>query len=132
MGIKRYNAEKDNTITNAYKSNLTARATGSNMGLSDSLEVFRIYGQQDSGSSELSRVVIQFPMSGITTDRTNGIADQESKIQVDTLEKNCEEFGIQLFGMVLSGSLMTTTYLIRGEMLVLAWFLMRDWRWQVT
>ena len=34
-----------------------------------------------------------------TTDRTNGIADQESKIQVDTLEKNCEEFGIQLFGM---------------------------------
>ena len=73
MGIKRYNAEKDNTITNAYKSNLTSRATGSNMGLSDSLEVFRIYGQQDSGSSELSRVVIQFPMSGITTDRTNGV-----------------------------------------------------------
>ena len=34
-----------------------------------------------------------------TTDRTNGIADQESKIQVDTLEKNCKEFGIQLFGM---------------------------------
>ena len=34
-----------------------------------------------------------------TTDRTNGIADQESKIQVDTLENNCKEFGIQLFGM---------------------------------
>ena len=34
-----------------------------------------------------------------TTDRTNGIADQESKIQVDTLEKNCKEFGVQLFGM---------------------------------
>ena len=34
-----------------------------------------------------------------TTDRTKGISDQESKIQVDTLEKNCKEFGIQLFGM---------------------------------
>ena len=34
-----------------------------------------------------------------TTDRTNGIADQESKIQVDTLEKNCKEFEVQLFGM---------------------------------
>ena len=34
-----------------------------------------------------------------TTDRTNGISDKESKIQVDTLEKNCKEFDIQLFGM---------------------------------
>ena len=32
-----------------------------------------------------------------TTDRTKGIDDQESKIQVDTLRKNCNEFGIQLF-----------------------------------
>ena len=34
-----------------------------------------------------------------TTDRTKGIADLDSKIQVETLEKNCEEFGIKLFGM---------------------------------
>ena len=34
-----------------------------------------------------------------TTDRTKGILDQESKIQVDTLDTNCKEFGIQLFGM---------------------------------
>ena len=34
-----------------------------------------------------------------TTDRSKGISDQESKIQVDTLESNCKEFGIQLFGM---------------------------------
>ena len=34
-----------------------------------------------------------------TTDRSKGISDQESKIQVDTLETNCKEFGIQLFGM---------------------------------
>ncbi|MAV62253.1 MAG: 3-isopropylmalate dehydratase large subunit [Candidatus Pelagibacter sp.] len=34
-----------------------------------------------------------------TTDRSKGIDDQESKIQVDTLGKNCKEFGIQLFEM---------------------------------
>ncbi len=34
-----------------------------------------------------------------TTDRTKGIFDQESKIQVDTLDSNCKEFGIQVFGM---------------------------------
>jgi len=34
-----------------------------------------------------------------TTDRSKGIDDQESKIQVETLEKNCKEFGIKLFGM---------------------------------
>jgi len=32
-----------------------------------------------------------------TTDRSKGIADNESKIQVDTLRKNCKEFGVQLF-----------------------------------
>ena len=31
-----------------------------------------------------------------TTDRTKGISDEESKLQVDTLEKNCNEFGIKL------------------------------------
>tara|TARA_Y100000590_G_scaffold292049_1_gene328793 strand:- start:636 stop:2039 length:1404 start_codon:yes stop_codon:yes gene_type:complete len=34
-----------------------------------------------------------------TTDRSKGIDDQESKIQVDTLGKNCKDFGIQLFEM---------------------------------
>ena len=34
-----------------------------------------------------------------TTDRTKGIADEESKIQVETLEANCKEFGVQLFSM---------------------------------
>jgi len=32
-----------------------------------------------------------------TTDRSEGIKDKESKIQVDTLRNNCKEFGIQLF-----------------------------------
>ena len=34
-----------------------------------------------------------------TTDRSKGINDEDSKIQVETLEKNCKEFGVQLFGM---------------------------------
>ena len=34
-----------------------------------------------------------------TTDRSKGIDDEDSKIQVETLDKNCNEFDIQLFGM---------------------------------
>ena len=34
-----------------------------------------------------------------TSDRSKGISDLESKLQVETLEKNCKEFGIKLFGM---------------------------------
>ena len=77
MAIKRYTADADNTITNAYKQNLTTRGTGSNMGESDVLEVFSIYAQESSSSSELSRVLISFPVTGtsagyISYDRTQG------------------------------------------------------------
>ena len=34
-----------------------------------------------------------------TTDRSKGIDDRESKIQVEALEENCKEFGIKLFDM---------------------------------
>ena len=34
-----------------------------------------------------------------TTNRSKGIDDEESKIQVETLEMNCKEFGIELFDM---------------------------------
>ena len=34
-----------------------------------------------------------------TTNRSKGIDDKESRIQVDTLGKNCKEFGIELFDM---------------------------------
>jgi 3-isopropylmalate/(R)-2-methylmalate dehydratase large subunit len=34
-----------------------------------------------------------------TTDRSKGIAEEESRIQVETLEKNCRDFGIQYFSM---------------------------------
>ena len=34
-----------------------------------------------------------------TSNRSLGIEDRESKIQVETLEKNCKEFGIKLFNI---------------------------------
>src|SRR5689334_18838818 len=34
-----------------------------------------------------------------TTDRSKGITEEESRIQVETLEQNCREFGIEYFSM---------------------------------
>ena len=70
MAIKRYIANADNTITNAYKEDFNTRGTGSNMGQADILEVFSLYAQRDSGSAELSRILVQFPVSTISADRT--------------------------------------------------------------
>ena len=74
MAIKKYYATADNTISNAFDETLLSsnRATGSNMGASDILEVFQIYGQQSSGSFERSRVLIQFDTVKIKADRDNG------------------------------------------------------------
>ena len=77
MGIKRYTAINDNTLTNAYEPNLVTRGTSSNMGLADSLEVFSIYAQANSSSSELTRILTKFPV--VTADATTTIqADRAS------------------------------------------------------
>ena len=73
MGIKKYVANADNTITNAFKSNLSTRATGANAGAADILETFSIYGRQATSSAEISRILVKFPVTDITTDRTNGV-----------------------------------------------------------
>ena len=84
MGIKRYFASKDNTITNAFKENLSTRGTGSNMGASDILETFVIHGQttasvdlipsaHNAANAEQSRAIIQFPVVDIQSDMGNGI-----------------------------------------------------------
>lgn len=81
MGIKRYKANADNTIVNAFQPNLRTRGTGANCGQADILECFSIYdrtllsGSKGDGtvaSSELSRILINFPIANIKTDRTNG------------------------------------------------------------
>ena len=58
MAIKRYLASADNTITNAFKENLSTRGTDANMGAADSLEVFSIYGQASTSSVEKSRILV--------------------------------------------------------------------------
>jgi len=76
MAIKRYTAIADNTITNAYKSDLSTRGSGSNMGAADTVEIFSLYGQASgtSGlSSELSRAILKFPIAGMQTDRSASI-----------------------------------------------------------
>ena len=89
MSIKRYTAVKDNTITNAYGVNkgTSTRATGSNMGAADILEVFSIYGQQTVSSSvntasvELSRTLIKFPISSISSNRAADLIPQSGSVE---------------------------------------------------
>ena len=71
MPIKKYIANKDTTITDAYKENLITRATDANIGAADSLEMYAIYAQANSSSLERSRILVQFPIQDIVTDRTN-------------------------------------------------------------
>jgi len=80
MSIKRYNSEKDNTISTAYRENLSARSTKANMGASDILEIFSIYGQAASSSVEKTRVLMQFPVSEIATDRSIDVLPQSGSV----------------------------------------------------
>jgi hypothetical protein len=80
MAIKRYFSNADTTITNAFKANLTSRGVSGNMGQSDILEVFSIYGQSSPSSSELSRVLVQFSINDIITDRANALIPASGSI----------------------------------------------------
>ena len=73
MAIKRYFPNKDNTISNAFDESLVIRGTGSNMGFADVLEIFSIYAQANTASSELSRVLLEFPISEISSDRSDSV-----------------------------------------------------------
>jgi hypothetical protein len=81
MAIKRYFANADTTITNAFKANLSTRGVSGNMGLSDILEVFSLYGQAEASSSELSRVLVQFPTADILVDRNAGLIPASGSIE---------------------------------------------------
>jgi hypothetical protein len=72
MAIKKYRAKSDNTIVSTYDPNMSTRASGSNTGQADVVEVYSIYGRQATGSQELSRVLMNFPVSSISSDRTAG------------------------------------------------------------
>ena len=74
MAVKKYIADADATITNAFKANMSDRGTGANMGASDSMEVFSIWSQISSSTSghslENSRALIKFPIGDISSDRS--------------------------------------------------------------
>jgi len=90
MSIKRYFSNADNTITNAFKANLTTRGTGSNAGASDILEVFAIFGQASSGSLEKSRALINFDISKIKKDRDSGVIPQSGSVNFTLRVFNAE------------------------------------------
>ena len=101
MAIKRYFADADNTITNAYEENLTTRGTGSNMGRADILEVFSLYGQESSTSSELTRFLIKFPITDLSTDRTNGNLPASGSVSFYLKLSNAKHAGTLPEGFVL-------------------------------
>ena len=80
MAIKRYIAIADNTITNQYNAALSSQRTSANAGLADSLEVFKIYGQVLSNTTEQSRILIRFPINetDLTSDITTIKQDRDS------------------------------------------------------
>ena len=80
MGLKKYVADADTTIVNAFPPNLATRATGANAGAADVMEVYSIYGRENTGSQELSRVLVKFPISSISTDRTNGVVPASGSV----------------------------------------------------
>lgn len=80
MTIKRWVASKDNTITNSFKDNLVTRATGSNLGESDVVEIFSIYAQASDTSLEKSRAILQFPIDSIVTARNEKDIPQSGSV----------------------------------------------------
>ena len=80
MAIKRYKADADNTIVNAYAPNLRSRATGSNMGQADVSEVYSIWGRPSTSSAELSRVLTKFDVDSISSDRTAGTIPAQGSV----------------------------------------------------
>ncbi|MDP6771413.1 MAG: hypothetical protein QF704_12005, partial [Anaerolineales bacterium] len=90
MAIKRYTASADNTIVNAYEPNLRTRGTGANAGQADILETFSIYGRVTTSSQELSRILIKFPVTDISTDRTNGVVPASGSVSFYLRMHNAE------------------------------------------
>ena len=73
MSVKKFYATADTTITNAYKENMKLRGTDANMGLSDSLETFFIFGQTADPQAlladklEEARILLKFDTDAIVS-----------------------------------------------------------------
>jgi len=80
MALKRYTADADATIVNAYQPNLETRGTGANTGRADVMEAFSIYGRATTSSAESSRILVKFPIADISTDRTTGVVPDSGSV----------------------------------------------------
>lgn len=80
MSIKRYYPTKDNTITNAYNETLVVSGVLGNMGASDVVEVFALPKQVSTSSIEKARILMEFPISSIVTDRASGIVPASGSV----------------------------------------------------
>ena len=80
MSVRKYIANKDTTITNAFGEVFDNRLTGSNAGLADSIEVFSLFGQFTSSAAgnEKSRALLQFPIINIQSDIDNSVIESGS------------------------------------------------------
>ena len=81
MSIKRYIATKDNTISAAFRENLTSRSFNANMGASDILELFSIYGQATTSSLERTRILSEFPIDSISNDRDKSVLPPSGSVR---------------------------------------------------
>lgn len=63
MGISRIYPNKDTTIVNSFKDDLSTRSVKSNTGQSDILEIYSIYSRVSAESLEKSRILIEFDLS---------------------------------------------------------------------
>tara|TARA_Y100000592_G_scaffold35948_2_gene56997 strand:- start:7422 stop:9269 length:1848 start_codon:yes stop_codon:yes gene_type:complete len=90
MSIKKILSSKDSTITNAFKSNLSDTGKLSNMGKSDILEVFSIFGQTSSNSIEKTRILIQFEIDKIKSLRDSGQIPETGKVSFVLKMHNAE------------------------------------------
>ncbi len=78
MSILKYTASADTTITDAFAPYTTNRAYYANMGAADSLEVFSI--AHSGSSSEKTRILINFPIDKIASDRNAGTLPQSGSV----------------------------------------------------
>ena len=104
MGVKRYVADKDTTITDSFKENLTNRAVDANMGASDILEVFSIFGQAESSPATVGTNLWTLD-ANITTGSADGFAAYDDTSKTLVIQESAAASGSQHVFIYRSGSL---------------------------
>ena len=107
MSIKKYYATKDNTISNAYREySNTRRVSNLNYGQTDSLQIFSLYNTVTASTddNEKSRAIVQFDLSQINTDRSNGDIPASGSVSFYLKLKNYPETTTSPTSMTLVAS----------------------------